>query len=101
MLDTHGYYLDVHFHMAILLLPILLSCMIRNLKYLAPLSTIANVLMILGIVITLYYTTQGLPELKEREFVGSWSTLPLFFGTALFAFEGIGLVSSFYFVYQF
>lgn len=80
--------------MAIILFPILLTCLVRNLKYLAPFSTLANVLMLAGISMTLYYITQDLPAIHEREYVASFATMPLFFGTALFAFEGIGLVSS-------
>lgn len=85
--------LDLRYHMAIILLPILLTCLVRNLKFLAPLSTFANLVMLSGIIITLYYITQGLPSVTERPYVASWQQMPLFFGTALFAFEGIGLVS--------
>ncbi|KAF2892777.1 hypothetical protein ILUMI_13394 [Ignelater luminosus] len=90
--DVHGLVLDVHFHMAIILAPILLSCMVRNLKFLAPLSTIANLLMLVGIVITLYYCSQDIPPLSTVKPVAELQQFPLFFGTALFAFEGIGLV---------
>lgn len=79
--------------MAIILIPILLSCMVRNLKFLAPLSTIANLLMLVGISITLYYCSQDVPPLSEVKPVAELQQFPLFFGTALFAFEGIGLVS--------
>lgn len=92
-MDYYGFPLDVHLHMAIILLPILLSCLVRNLKYLAPLSAVANIFMAVGIVITLYFITQDLPAVSERNYIASVGQLPLFFGTALFAFEGIGLVS--------
>lgn len=84
--------MDVHLHMAIILLPILCTALVRNLKYLAPFSTVANVFMLLGLVITTYYTTQDLPPVSSRNYVATWSQFPLFFGTAVFAFEGIGLV---------
>lgn len=48
--------------------------------------------MSLGIGITFYYASQDLPSPAERNFVASWNQLPLFFGTAIFAFEGIALV---------
>lgn len=49
--------------------------------------------MLAGISITLYYIFQDLPAISERElFVLSWSKLPLFFGTVIYLFEGIGLV---------
>lgn len=79
--------------MAIILVPILLTALIRNLKYLAPFSTIANVLMIVGIIIVMYYATEDLPSVNERQYFAKLSHLPLFFGTTIYAFEGIGLVS--------
>jgi solute carrier family 36 (proton-coupled amino acid transporter) len=49
--------------------------------------------MFVGIVITLYYSTLSLPNIAERKFVAtSMHSLPLFFGTAIYLFEGIGLV---------
>jgi Transmembrane amino acid transporter protein. len=92
VLDYYNLQLDVHVHMAILLLPILLSCWIRDLKYLVPLSLFANFAMTVGIGVTLYYVTQELPAPSTREYIAPWSRLPLFFGTAIYAFEGIGLV---------
>ncbi|CAG9855731.1 unnamed protein product [Phyllotreta striolata] len=89
----YGLDLDVHLIMVIIFIPILLPCLVRNLKYLAPFSTIANFLMMGGIIIVLYYSTsEGLPAISERKYISSLQTIPLFFGTAIFAFEGIGLV---------
>ncbi|XP_060520345.1 proton-coupled amino acid transporter 2-like [Cylas formicarius] len=92
ILDYYGYVLDVHFHMAIILLPILLTALIRNLKYLAPFSTLANGLMVVGMLIVLYYASQDIPPVSQRDYIADWKQLPLFFGTAIYAFEGIGLV---------
>lgn len=82
--------------MAIILLPIMLTALIRNLKFLAPFSTLANALMIIGILIVLYYATQDLPNVEERQYMAKLSQLPLFFGTTIYAFEGIGLVRFFF-----
>ncbi|XP_058829118.1 neutral amino acid uniporter 4-like [Topomyia yanbarensis] len=90
--DFYGIYLDVRVHMTIILLPILLPSLIRNLKYLAWCMTLANACMILGICITAYYAVQELPSIQERDYFSSWRELPLYFGTAIFAFEGIALV---------
>ncbi|XP_025836729.1 proton-coupled amino acid transporter 1 isoform X2 [Agrilus planipennis] len=92
VVDYYGFKMDVHLHMAIVLFPILLTCFIRNLKYLAPFSIIANILMLAGISITLYYTSVDLPSITTRHYAADIQKLPLFFGTALYAFEGIGLV---------
>jgi solute carrier family 36 (proton-coupled amino acid transporter) len=49
--------------------------------------------MLVGIGITFFYIFQDLPDISERELaVVSWSKLPLFFGTVIYLFEGIGLV---------
>jgi solute carrier family 36 (proton-coupled amino acid transporter) len=48
--------------------------------------------MIIGIVLTIGYMSRHLPPFNDRKFVGSYDTLPLFFGTVLFAYEGIALV---------
>lgn len=66
--------------------------MITELKYLAPLSTIANICMAAGVALTFYFAFQDLPDITERNYVGKPKDMPLFFGTAIFAFEGIALV---------
>lgn len=49
--------------------------------------------MIAGIIITFYYATQDLPNISERKLVtSSLRQLPLFFGTVIYLFEGIGMV---------
>ena len=84
---------SVKFYM-LALLPLLIAlCLVRNLKYLAPFSMIANFLMAIGIGITFYYIFQDLPKPDTVPKFSSWSQLPLFFGTAIFALEGIGVVS--------
>lgn len=87
-----GYKFNFMVKFAIVLLPIMIMSMITNLKYLAPLSTIANICMAAGVSLTLYFAFQGLPDISERKYVGELNDLPLFFGTAIFAFEGIALV---------
>ncbi|XP_049827068.1 proton-coupled amino acid transporter 1-like isoform X2 [Schistocerca gregaria] len=91
--DQYGAYLNSHLHMALAFVPILLSCWIRSLKFLVPVSLLANVLTVAGLVATLYCLSIDLPSPSERQLaVFSWSQLPLFIGTAIYAFEGIGLV---------
>lgn len=87
---------DLYCKIVLILLPILCISMITELKYLAPLSTIANICMACGLALTLYFAFQDVPSITEREYVGTLSQLPLFFGTAIFAFEGIALVSFFH-----
>ncbi|KAH8336143.1 hypothetical protein KR074_004220 [Drosophila pseudoananassae] len=85
--------LDLRLVMVVVLPPILLSCLITNLKWLAPVSMFANICMILGLSITLYYALRdGLPNIPDRALWTNGSQLALFFGTAIFAYEGIALV---------
>lgn len=93
LMDYYGYEFDIHMHMFFVLLPMLLPSLIPNLKYLAPCSTVANVCMAVGIGVVLYYALQSVPDISERKYIGDWSTIPLFFGTAIYAFEGIALVN--------
>ncbi|XP_068621150.1 proton-coupled amino acid transporter-like protein CG1139 [Battus philenor] len=90
--DQYNIRMDLSVHMIIVIIPILLSCMVRKLKYLTPFSTIANVLMATGVSVVVYEATQDLPPVNSRTYIASWQSLPLFFGTAVYAFEGIGLV---------
>ncbi|XP_055303517.1 proton-coupled amino acid transporter-like protein CG1139 [Sitodiplosis mosellana] len=76
----------------LVLFPVLAISMITELKYLAPLSTIANICMAAGVALTFFFAFQDLPDISERTYVGELKNMPLFFGTAIFAFEGIALV---------
>jgi proton-coupled amino acid transporter len=78
--------------MVMLALPLILLNTIRNLKWLAPFSMIANFLMAAGVGITFYYIFMDLPSIYERPQFTTVQQLPLFFGTAIFALEGIGVV---------
>ncbi|KAJ3662455.1 hypothetical protein Zmor_006803 [Zophobas morio] len=87
--DTHQ---DIKIYMAALLPLLILVNLIRNLKYLSPLSMIANILVATGMGITFYYLISEMPALDERPFIVDITKLPKFFGTAIFALEGIGVV---------
>lgn len=59
----------------------------------APCSAAAGVCMFVGISITFYYISQDLPGIDERKmFKFDLTKIPLFFGTVIYLFEGIGLV---------
>jgi solute carrier family 36 (proton-coupled amino acid transporter) len=78
--------------MAFLTVPLIFLCWIRKLKYLSPVSLISNTLQSASLVLIFYYLFQDLPPVESRPAVGSLSKWPLYFGTAVFAFEGISLV---------
>lgn len=81
-------------YMIIILLPLVLSCQIRELRYLVPFSFLANIFMVISFAITLYYMFTDLKteNIEKLSLIGSYSQLPLFFSTVIFAMEGIGVV---------
>ncbi|XP_011495340.1 PREDICTED: proton-coupled amino acid transporter 1 isoform X2 [Ceratosolen solmsi marchali] len=92
VVEVWGIDLDLHIHMVLVLIPMMLSTWIRNLKFLVPLSSFANILIFSGYIATIYIMCHDLPSISERRYVADWNMLPLFFGTVIYSFEGITLV---------
>lgn len=90
--DQHFHELDQMVYMTITLVPMLLLCSVRNLKHLAPISMLANMLQMAGLGLTFFYVLKDLPPTWDRKPFATWEQLPLYFGTAIYAFEGIGVV---------
>jgi len=87
-----GTNIDQHYLMVGSLLPIFLLCSIRSLKRLSPISMMANILQSTSLVLILYYLVQKTLPAWELKPVGEAKHFPLFFGTAIYAFEGIGVI---------
>uniref|UniRef100_A0A1B6FNG3 Amino acid transporter transmembrane domain-containing protein n=1 Tax=Cuerna arida TaxID=1464854 RepID=A0A1B6FNG3_9HEMI len=79
-------------YMILLIPPLILLNLMRSLKYLTPFSMISNFLFIIGVCISYYYIFDDLPPITERPMFSSWHQLPIFFGTTIFALEGVGVV---------
>lgn len=89
-LDTD---LELRVCIAILLIPLILLVWVPNLKYLAPVSMVANLFMGLGLGITFYYLVKELPPIDENTtMIGKVAEMPQFFSIAIFAIEAIGVV---------
>lgn len=65
---------------------------VPNLKYLAPVSMIANLFMGSGLAITIYYLVKDLDPtaIKETQLWGNLSDYPSFVSTTVFAMAAIG-----------
>ncbi|KAF0750940.1 Uncharacterized protein FWK35_00027821, partial [Aphis craccivora] len=87
-----GYELNVRLFIAMLLIPLILLSYVPNLKSLAPVSMVANLLMAAGLGITFYYTLSDVPSISKRPLVGSFEAFPTFFCITVFAMEAIGVV---------
>lgn len=94
--DQYWEPLDVKTHMLILLLPLILINYVRNLKLLAPFSTLANAITFVGLAMILVYMFDDLPSPSEREMFGTLRNFSLYFGTTLFALEAVGVVSVYF-----
>ena len=85
--------------------PIIIFSWIRNLDSLAPLSVVANICMWFGLGVVIYdeiyrFSTTGPNEaivykdIDSLNIVGTFITISLFLGNAMYSFEGIGIVSA-------
>lgn len=94
-----GYYypdvdIDKRLYMVMIMVPIMLSCQLRELKYLVPFSFTANLFMVVSFAITLYFifSQVGEVDIDALNWSTTWTTFPKFFSIVIFAMEGIGVV---------
>ncbi|XP_054540692.1 proton-coupled amino acid transporter 3 isoform X1 [Pan troglodytes] len=84
--------LDIRFYMLIILPFLILLVFIQNLKVLSIFSTLANITTLGSMALIFEYIMQGIPYPSNLPLMANWKTFLLFFGTAIFTFEGVGMV---------
>lgn len=82
----------IRLYLIVLLVPLILIGWVPNLKYLAPVSMVANAFMGIGLAVTIYYLVNDMPSLSERNHYGPIMQMPMFFSIVIFAMEAIGVV---------
>ncbi|XP_019868871.1 proton-coupled amino acid transporter-like protein pathetic isoform X2 [Aethina tumida] len=86
-----GCTVNIRITISLLLVPLILIAYVPNLKYLAPVSMVANAFMAVGLGITFYYLVADIPEISERK-LAVIPSLPVAFSITIFAIEAIGVV---------
>ncbi|XP_063666910.1 proton-coupled amino acid transporter 1 isoform X1 [Pan troglodytes] len=84
--------MDSRLYMLSFLPFLVLLVFIRNLRALSIFSLLANITMLVSLVMIYQFIVQRIPDPSHLPLVAPWKTYPLFFGTAIFSFEGIGMV---------
>ncbi|XP_074147944.1 proton-coupled amino acid transporter 1-like isoform X1 [Sminthopsis crassicaudata] len=84
--------IDSRFYILSLLPFFVLLVFFRNLRVLSIFSMIANICMIISIVVIFHYLVQDVPDPSSLPLFSELKTYALFFGTAVFSFESIGVV---------
>uniref|UniRef100_A0A904A491 Amino acid transporter transmembrane domain-containing protein n=1 Tax=Anopheles quadriannulatus TaxID=34691 RepID=A0A904A491_ANOQN len=83
---------DTRIYILLTAVPLIFVTQVRDLRYLVPFSALANTLILVTFGITLYYIFREPIDLSNRELFPEITALPSFFGTVVYAVEGIGVV---------
>ncbi|XP_012244312.1 proton-coupled amino acid transporter-like protein pathetic [Bombus impatiens] len=83
---------DIRYMITALIIPMVLLSWVPNLKYLAPVSMVANIFMGSGLGITFYYLVTDMPSISSVPLFAPIQDFPRFFSITIFAMEAIGVV---------
>ena len=73
---------DYRIYLSIIMAPTLILVSVRNLRFLSPVSVVANLFEFYTLAVVFYYIFRDpLPNFTSRPLFASWSQLPIFFGT--------------------
>uniref|UniRef100_A0A7E4WA27 Aa_trans domain-containing protein n=1 Tax=Panagrellus redivivus TaxID=6233 RepID=A0A7E4WA27_PANRE len=90
--QTVNFHIPKSVWMLLIAFPILGICSIRKLSVLAPFAMAANFIYLCAVAIVVYFFFTHLQPVTNVTKFGSIRDLPLFFGTVMFAFEGVCVI---------
>ncbi|XKL66371.1 hypothetical protein PGB90_009791 [Kerria lacca] len=74
--------------------PMILVCWVRNLKFLAPLSVTANIILIVCFLLVFWYEFREIPTFEGKLAFAGLSEMPVYLNTILFAISSTGIILS-------
>lgn len=77
-----------------LFIPFFLITLIKNLKILSPISLLGNVICVGTYIVIVYYAFADAGENNKISLFGKAKDFPLFFGTALYSLQSIGVMTT-------
>merc|ERR1712168_290826 len=92
VLDLKQWDMNIRYYQALVTLLIIPIILIRKLKILAWLALFANFVTWSGLFVIFYFCFSNLKPISQFKSFSSWAKLPIFFGTTVYAFEGVGLI---------
>ncbi|KAI5644735.1 transmembrane amino acid transporter protein domain-containing protein [Phthorimaea operculella] len=84
---------NVRVIITIILIPMIIINLVKDLKMLAPMSMASNVIIFLGLILVAFYLmADDVHVTADKLKMKDWKEIPNFVGTALFALEAVGVV---------
>ncbi|XP_007473965.1 proton-coupled amino acid transporter 1-like isoform X3 [Monodelphis domestica] len=84
--------LNLHLYMLTFLPFVILLVFFHNILMLAIFSTVGDIAILAAVTLIFSYIIQDLPNPKNLPWSANWQSYTLFFGSAIFSLEGIGVI---------
>ncbi|XP_072933873.1 proton-coupled amino acid transporter-like protein pathetic [Epargyreus clarus] len=85
-------YPELRVYLALMILPVVLICLITHLKWLAPFSVVANIVILFCIILTVYYCMEKNPTFSGMDHVNGLYNFFEYCGMSVFSMSCSGVV---------